>query len=347
MLSDKHSFASKAAKVEAQGITPPGYVPPQDEKPITIGGTDWWHILGLEPYGCPLRLWFEKRGVEPDVPQEVTKPMQRGLWLEDVAAKYFSKVTRIKVRRRKVKRRKGMPEWLGGHIDRHIVATESTDGPGILEIKTMGEWAYRRFQREGMTLGYVAQLQHYMLLTGWRWGMLAILEPSRWELYVGYAKADPELQKQMLSQAEMFVEQVEKGLRPTRVTNNPDHSACKACPYRRRCWGELLDAERSENGMEAEEDNSPQLVKAIEEYIAARDAKQEADALLEEAKRNLQELLGKREVVKTPVGIVEWRWSAPPKRFDVKAFKADHPELFEKYVREFEESRSRRLKVIL
>ena len=349
MISDRYFFEGKAAKLMALGITPPGYAPPEDEEQITVGGTDWWHILNLEPYGCRRRLWYEKSGVEPDAEEETTKPMERGLWLEPVVAKYFEEVTGLKVRRRNVRPRKGAPEWLGGHIDRHIVATTDTDGPGVLEIKTMGEWAYKRFRQEGMTLGYVAQIQHYLLLTSWKWGMLAVMEPSSWDLYVGYVKVDYDLQQQMIREARGFVSSVKLAHEPDRVADSPQTKPCRSCPFRRRCWGQELEAERStDEDTDVEVDESAELAKAVEDYLAAKDARDEAEALYEEAKERLQSLLGRREAVKAANGaVIEYKWNKPPKRFDSKAFRSDHPDLYAKYVREFEESRSRRLRVIL
>src|SRR5438067_8438740 len=60
--------------------------------------------------------------------------------------------------------------WLAGHPDGLVY---DNDGPALLEVKTVGQWAKREWNGEP-PLAYVAQIQHYLHLTGLDRALLAV-----------------------------------------------------------------------------------------------------------------------------------------------------------------------------
>ena len=118
-----------------------------------VGGTDVQHVLGLEPYGCARRLWYQKTGAPQDREFHMTEPIVCGKRMEDSVAEDVKELTGWNIRRKKA--------TANGHelqrVDRAIVGQER--GPGVLEIKTVSGRAYWDWKRDGVPLGYLMQVQ--------------------------------------------------------------------------------------------------------------------------------------------------------------------------------------------
>jgi hypothetical protein len=69
------------------------------ERKKAIGGSDIPHLVGLEPFGCQRRLWYDKKGVPEDFPQQTNRHMKRGSAMEEFAVTEYYETTARHVRR--------------------------------------------------------------------------------------------------------------------------------------------------------------------------------------------------------------------------------------------------------
>ena len=77
-----------------------------------IGGSDWQDVLGLDPWGCARRLWYDKRSTPHDFPRRYTGAMKRGHKLEALVAEEVSDHYPIKFAKPGKLRKIGwLPPW--------------------------------------------------------------------------------------------------------------------------------------------------------------------------------------------------------------------------------------------
>lgn len=98
--------------------------------------------------------------------------MYWGRVLEPEIARRYCEVTGRKVRRQPMLRHKEH-EWMLANVDRQIVGDPR--GPGILEVKTTNAFGTVVGSEDDLPDHYYAQLQHYLMVTGYRWGSFAFL----------------------------------------------------------------------------------------------------------------------------------------------------------------------------
>ena len=138
-----------------------------------IGGSEISAALGESPYQTPLNLWLIKTGrIEPI---DSTPIMELGHLLEPMIAEKFTKTTGLKLRN--ISDAYVHPEhsFLRGNIDRQIVRSDKHDSPGVLEIKSTT--SFRLKAEDGFyPADWDYQIQHYLMLTGYSYGYLAIFE---------------------------------------------------------------------------------------------------------------------------------------------------------------------------
>ena len=95
--------------------------------------------------------------------------------LEDVVAREFSRRTGLAVRTERRILRHPKHRFIGGHIDRRVLAEKT-----FLECKTSNAWDYRDWGheetgRDGVPLHYQAQCEHYMNILNCSHCYLAVL----------------------------------------------------------------------------------------------------------------------------------------------------------------------------
>jgi len=286
-----------------------------------IGGSDLGDILNLAPYGCARRLWYEKREGQDE--REDTAAMRRGRFGEDAAAEEYERLTGRKVRRASYLQHRDVP-YFCAHIDRHIVAFDDR-GPGVLEIKCPGEFSFKRIRRDGLPEAYIAQLQWYLYMTGWRWGSWMIMHLDRWESVWFDVERDDAMIDGLVREAHAFWAKVENGPAPDAL--DAKDKRCTRCPYQTRCHGEDYWPEYSG---EVEYDAS--LAPLIHEYAEIRAVYDEASEVLESVQDRIRAAMRERQCVETPGARIYY---AAQKRtsIDAKALKRDYPDLAAKYER--------------
>lgn len=134
-----------------------------------IGGSDVAAILGLNPWRSPFDVYLEKIDEAP--PREVGEAAYWGGVLEDVVSREFAKRTGLKVQRRNALLQHPEHEFMVASLDREIVAKPR----GVLEAKTTSAWNRDEWGDDKAPDAYVLQVMHYLAVTGYTYGYLAVL----------------------------------------------------------------------------------------------------------------------------------------------------------------------------
>lgn len=138
-----------------------------------IGASESSAILGLSYMKSPYALWAEKLGLVANSPDS-----EAALWgrkLEAVIADHYAETAGLKVTNPGAFTIQRHPRrsFMMATLDR-VIEPANGRGPGVLEVKTAGakripDWA------DGVPLYYQVQVQHQLAVTGYEYGVVAVL----------------------------------------------------------------------------------------------------------------------------------------------------------------------------
>ncbi len=297
-----------------------------EDRRTGLGGSDSPVVLGVSPFKTRRVLWQEKMGLIGD--EEENPAMKRGHFMEDTVAEIYRGITghALKTVRQKIIH----PEYpfIFAHVDRLIEDPKVPQkGPGVLEIKCPGGAVARKIDREGMQQYYIVQLQHYLGVTGCRWGVIVVLHYDEWKIIPVEITPDRELIRIIFDEDVRFWECVQKGEEPpepeVKIEMEPVQS------------GELVNMDRI---------NPHVWASLVKKY-------QEAEMLFDEAKAllDLQEQKIKEEMAKAGATVAEgagariyWKEQKGRLTLDRKAFAKGNPaayEIYESYMKTGKPSR--------
>jgi predicted phage-related endonuclease len=307
-----------------------------------IGGSDSASLFPEETkYGCTTRLWFDKNNRPADYarPEQEEKILKRGQIWENIVALYFSEYTGMKVRRIGQRISKTFP-IMGVNMDRQIVGVtteqlkaafpNSTDiqamegdcGPGYLECKTANPFMYAKMLKDGVPNDYVLQVNHGLVVTGYKWGVFAVLEPSFGEFSTFPYVWKPNLGQEQISRAIAFNEILLTADKPPLPAVLD--SRCKGCLWRKSCprYDELLkgaDKEFTAEGYVTDDS----LAELVTDYLEASEIAEQKQETVDLIKGRIQEALGERTKVEVPSAAarISWAPTKPPQRWDAKALE--------------------------
>lgn len=252
-----------------------------------IGGSDVASVLGVG-YGCPLRLYRQKRGEVPDYPREETAAMELGKLLEPWVAKKFAEKYGADLKEVAMQRSSRYP-FLLVHADRLYWKMTAAIG-GVLEIKAVGSRVFYQAKREGLPIDYLLQLQWGMGLWRSPVGAFAIVNRDNGEILDWEHGRDDELLEMARDKAISLWSDIQAGNPPARL--EPDDRRCQRCEYRRTCQGNAL-IQVSDKKIEADESLRPLLA---DYEIMKADAEIATDAL-EAQKELIRDAMGDRGAV--------------------------------------------------
>jgi putative phage-type endonuclease len=270
-----------------------------------LGGTDAAVIAGLNPWKSRYQLYLEKTGQAQAEDLSNNERVYWGTVLEEVVATEWSVRTGHKIRRvNRLIRHKAMP-FLGAHIDRDVVNTT-----GILECKTAGlgksqEWGAQG--TEEIPMGYFAQVQHYLLVTGAEWCAVAVLIGGQEFRHYSIPRDEPFIEALVKLESEFWA-QVQSGVAPSPET----------CEEARLCW-----PTSTATATEA----SPELFAAVCELASAKAQIGDLEKIQENLEAKIEIAMGVSEQL-TYRGqkLVTWK-SQTSMRLDSKALEAAHPDI--------------------
>lgn len=145
------------------------------KKQSGIGGSEVASILGVQPdyMKSAFILWLEKTGQKE--PDEVDNEFV--LWgnlLEPVIRKQFAEETGFKVYQSHYVLQHDKYEFMVANLDGEI-KDPNRKGRGVLEIKTTSEWNHKDWKGDHVPLAYMAQVQHYLAVTGYDYAYIVVL----------------------------------------------------------------------------------------------------------------------------------------------------------------------------
>lgn len=276
-----------------------------------IGGSDAAAVAGLDPYRTPIQVWLEKTG-QIETREADSEAAYWGHLLEDVIAKEFARRTGLKVRRVNAILQHPDRPYMIANVDRKVVGEDA-----LLEIKTINAWHGRDVSEDKLPDRYVIQGMHYMSVTGARRVYFAVLVGGQ-RLIVTHVDRDNELIAHLTTIEDDFWRHVETRTPPP-VDGSDASRDFLASLYK-----------------EAEPDSvavlPPEATELIRQWREAKEAEKAAAERRQEAENRLKAMLGDREIGRIgDLEVVTWK-TFKQERLDTRRLKAEHPDLYRKYV---------------
>lgn len=287
------------------------------EREKGIGSSEVGTILGVNPWETPYQLWRRKLGIDPPIEQNFA--MTAGHYLEDAVSMFWQDETGLDV----IKSSAG--DWLfvdtehehrRASPDRTYWLPNSTRNgsdwkqKGILECKTT------RMSIDGDNLPkmWFCQLQYQLGVGDLNEGSIAWLIRGSDFDYRTF-NFDPEFYGWMIEEVDKFwIDNIKGKKEPAAV--NADDVAIK---YNRHVDGKVIQA-------------NTHLLQIYDDLVKVRAEIKELDTKKKEYEDTLKMSFGDAEILEYGEQTLA-TWKAPKEsaRFNEKAFKADNPEIWEKY----------------
>jgi predicted phage-related endonuclease len=327
-----------------------------------IGGSEAFELLYQKQYGrgCARALAYRKLQYREDVPSasqteralEKRAILNRGHYLEDLAARlYMDNTGRALIRRTKLVRHISYP-GAGVHTDRIILAHRVINGDSFIEkptgdaeIKTHAEGPFYNILRNGLPPAHNLQLQWSLFCTGHEWGAFIILGVfGSLPLKHFDVQRDEETMGLFAKATEEFWGKLQAGDLPPKLTD-PSDIRCKLCPYRLTCRGEEVDPQEYARFMQDKDRKRPlthiqndELDEALTDRalilseMEALDHESDTDpGALQLVTKRIRELLGDQDAVEVNdrfrVYHSEIVWSG----LDQQRLRFEQPDIHKKY----------------
>ncbi len=284
-----------------------------------LGGSDVAAVLGLSRYKTPLDVFNEKVKGEYEDISDLPR-VKAGIKLEQVIADWYEEESGKRVQNDFKIRIHPKHPFLIANIDRLILASNG-EGTGILEVKTSNRFYWDKQEDGEIPLEYYLQLQHYLNVTGHKWGEIAVLLDG-YDFRRYYFERDEELISVMTEKlVDFWVNHIE-----TQTPPEPINSEDIKKLYPKTDPDKVIEA------------NSV-LLEAVSEIKTLKEHLKEIKAEIEQKEEMIKLTMRDAELL-TNNGekLVTWK-SYVSNRFDSKKFKADNPELYNKYLTQSETRR--------
>lgn len=287
-----------------------------------IGSSEVATIVGLNPWESPYQLWRRKIGI--DAPKEENFAMKAGHYLEDAVARFWQDETGCEIIKRSA------IDWLIVNTDKPYMRVspdrtfwlnglpKSASNKGILECKT----TQMSIDADDLPKHWFCQVQYQLGVAELRQGSLAWLCSGR---EFGYKDLTlvPDFYGWLCEEVDRFWIDYVLGKKEPEATTVQD----VLLKYNRHTNGKIIEI----------------TDEVYEAYLGLKQIKSEISAL-EDRKAELEERIklcfGDAEAVSYGgQTIATWKAPKPSQKFDDKAFKADHPDLYSEYIKEVQGSR--------
>lgn len=279
-----------------------------------IGGSDAAAICGVSPYRTPLQVWEDKRGISGPIPDN--DAMLWGRTLEPIVRQRYSDVTGRSVK---------LPTNIIYHPQYDFMLANIdgfTDDHRGVEIKTT---AYPKDWGEPGTdeipIGYIFQVQHYMIITGFPVFDVPVLVGGR-DFRIYEVPADKELQEMIIEKEIAFWKLVQEGIPPAPL-NYKD-------VIRR-----FRTSKTSTITATSEIVHDVELLHDIQNKLSALEHEER------DIKSRIMKTMCEHDTLVDVDGsvLVTWKSSKAVNRVDLKALQQEQPEIYAQYLRATEGSR--------
>ena len=134
-----------------------------------IGGSDAGSICGVNPFGSPMKVFYDKTSSK--VEELDNEAVRQGHDLEDYVAQRFMEASGLKVRRSNFMYRSVEHPFMIADVDRLVIGEDAG-----LECKTASAYNADKWKDGEIPLHYIMQCYHYMAVTGKRtWYIAAVI----------------------------------------------------------------------------------------------------------------------------------------------------------------------------
>ena len=196
-------------------------------------------------------------------------------------------------------------------VDRLIV-----DNQEGLEIKTANAFNRDQWEDDEIPEMYMAQVQHYMAVTGYEGWYIAVLIGGNHFKYQYIERDDEYIDNLVKIESDFWFNYVEKKIMP-----EVDGSSSTSNLIKRMFPKAEPKTSISLNGESNE---------IINKYIEYSELENKYSGLKEDSVNKLKMMLGENEKGATDTYLVNWK-NVSSNRFDSQALKKENPELFKQY----------------
>lgn len=285
-----------------------------------LGGSDAGVLAG-SPWMTPYQLWLEKTGRYRE--DRDSEAMYWGRILEEPVARRYAEVTGRKVRRQPMLRHKRY-DWMIANVDRQIVGDPR--GPGVLEVKTSGAFGVTVGDENDLPDHYYAQLQHYLMVTGYTWGSFAFLIGGQ-TFRTFEVKTDPDYQTELFRVEQEFWQRV--------LDDDPPPVEAGDCDTLKRMFP-------ADKGITMTLDR-PELAADARRLVEIKAQIKALDGAADELEARIKQTMGDAALLVLPgFGEITWKSAKPSVRTKIDEDKLRADGLYDKYARTIEVPGSRR-----
>jgi putative phage-type endonuclease len=283
------------------------------QKQKGIGGSEVASILDINKYKSKFVLWTEKTGaVEPEpVDNEF---VEWGNILEPSIRAKFAKENGFKTTKCNFVLQHDEHEFMIANIDGEY-KDPSRKGKGVLEIKTTSEWNKKEWEGDHVPIAYMAQMQHYLAVTGYEYGAFAcLIGGNKYRQF--FVDRDEETIELIIKAEKEFMDAVEANNYPWSIGGSASEASWLANQY--------------PNAIDEEMSIPPSIEQMALEYTEIQDGMKELKARAEEIKNQIKfeakefgVLRGNQVKILMP--------TINKTLFDGKRFAQDHADLYNEY----------------
>lgn len=281
-----------------------------------LGGSDIATLFGLNRWQSEIGLYAEKVGEKDLDDLSSNEAVYWGKTLEPVVAAEFAKQTGLKVRKCNFVLAHDEYDFIRANIDREIVCPER--GKGVLEIKTTSEWNRSNWSEETIPDPYMLQIQHYLLVTGFSFGFVAVLiGGNKYRHWL--VERDEEIIELILQKAKEFWNRV--------VTKTPppiDGSNASA-----KLLETLYPADLEERSSRLSWNHEGEVVDMLSKRSDLLDTLSEVKEEVQLIENKLKEKMGHFTEAECHDFRITWKAPAPSFNVPIKDLRAKYPDVYE------------------
>lgn len=290
------------------------------ERTLGIGSSEVGTILGVNPWETPYQLWRRKLGIDP--PKEENDAMRWGHYLEDAIAQMFQDTTGKTI----IKASAG--DWIAVDKDRDFLRvspdrtywlgdSRANSAKGIVECKSTG----LKVDADSIPEYWFTQLMYQIGVMNYQEGYLAWLCLTNRSFGTMRVDRDKDFYAFMVDKLDTFWrENLVGGKEPEIVTI--DDMVLK---YTRSNPGKTIEV--TDEIMA--DINELKMIKPQLDELTKQ--KKEIEDRIKFAMADAETLCLPGTLESNPKAVATWKSAKDSTKFDQDAFKADHPDLYDKY----------------
>jgi putative phage-type endonuclease len=285
-----------------------------------IGGSDVAILLGASTYKTLLELWHEKRNNLQSFPEpEFNIAAERGRALESFILKVYEYITGSTIDKidgvLRSKEYPFMQASLDGYVkDKNIIVDAKS-------INANAAKGWGEFDTEAVPVSYYLQMQHYMIVTGFKEAHLAAWFTAYDKLEIYPIIADTSIQQQIIDRVKDFWASINNNIPPA--------------PAEAR---DILITYPKSNGKAIE--INPVIKCKYQQLLVTKKERQKLEKEEIELQKEIKLFLGNDEILTDGDNtLITWKSSNAIKRLDAEALKKAHPDIYKEFMRKVEGNR--------